>query len=194
MSAQQTDRSGGGVLALLVSFVGAAGVAASLTCVYLGMRDVMVSNGGFCAQGGPYQINPGQICDNGDIWLLMGGVFAGLFFAAVLLAGSRWYGVGAAGVGLLIWAALFGALGWNFIQLGFDPPANMSSGVGWIICGIVFWVMALGGLIPGLWLLGQSFKDASSPDAGRSVFSEPLVRADVTLERQASSADGGEDG
>jgi hypothetical protein len=174
----------GGVFALLLVFVGAAGFAASLTTVYRGMRNVMLESGGFCASGGPYQINPGQVCSSGQGALLIGGVVAGLVFAGILIAGSGWYGGGRlAGVGLLLWAALFGALGWNFLQLGFDPPAQMNGAIGWIVSGVVFWLMALGGLIPGLISLASYFKNADRPPAESSSFREPLVRANVEFTR-----------
>lgn len=164
--------------------IGAAGFAASLTALYMAMRDLMVNSGGFCASGGPYQINPGQVCESGQIGLLMGGVFGLLIFGGLLVAASGWFGGWRlSGVGLLLWAALFGALGWNFIDLGLNPPENMSGAVGWIICGVVFWLMALGGLIPGLLAIGSSFKNADKPDAEVSSFKEPLVRANVAFTR-----------
>lgn len=177
-------KSGGGLLALFAVFVGAAGFAASLTAVYRGMRSVMIESGGYCASGGPYQINPGQVCSSGQVGLLMGGVFVGLVFAGVLIAASGWYGgTRLAGVGLLCWAALFGALGWNFLELGLEPPPQVSGGLGWIICGVVFWLMALGGLIPGLMAIASWFKNSDRPEAETSAFKQPLVRANVQFNR-----------
>lgn len=176
--------SGGGLPSLLLVVLGAAGFAASLTAVYRGMRDVMVNSGGYCASGGPYQINPGQVCQSGQVWLLMGGVFAGLFFAAVLVGASgRWGGWRLSGVGLLMWAALFGSLGWNFIDLGVDPPPNTGGAAGWIFCGVIFWLMALGGLIPGVIAVVSYFRNADKPESVSSSFSPPLVRANVDFER-----------
>jgi hypothetical protein len=178
------ERSGGGALALISAFVGAAGFAASLTAVYRGMRSVMVDQGGFCASGGPYQINPDQVCATGQIWLLMGGIFAGLVFAGLLVAASAWWGgTSLAGVGLILWAALFGALGWNFIDLGLNPPEQLDGAVGWIVCGVVFWLMALGGLIPGAMALAGYFRNADRPEAERSSVKERLVRANVAFTR-----------
>lgn len=177
-------RAGGGLPSLLLVVLGAAGFAACLTCVYRAMRDVMVGSAGFCASGGPYQINPGQECQSGQIWLLMGGIFIGLLFAGILVGASgRWGGWRLSGVGLLMWAALFGALGWNFLELGFDPPPNTGGAVGWIICGVVFWLMALGGLIPGLMALVSYFRTADQPEHASSSFAQPLVRANVDFER-----------
>jgi hypothetical protein len=169
-------------LALAGVFIGAAGFAASLTAVYRAMRDLMVNSGGFCASGGPYEIAAGHQCGTGQTVLLIGGIFAMLLFGAVLLGSTGWWGGGSImGVGLLMWAALFGALGLNFIQLGFNPPRNMSGAGGWIVCGIVFWLMALGGLIPGLMALAKSFKNEADPAA--TTFTPPLVRANVNFQR-----------
>jgi hypothetical protein len=178
------EKKGGGALALAAVFVGAVGFAACLVCVYRGMRDVMVSNGGYCASGGPYAINADQVCSSTDVWLLMGGIFAGLFFAAVLVGGTAAYSDdGIAGVSLLLWAALFGALGFNFIQLGFNPPDGVSGGTGWIVCGVLFWAMALGGLIPGLMFIAGNFRSPEQKAKDPSNFDAPLVRANVPFVR-----------
>lgn len=176
--------NGGGAIALVAVFVSAAGFAAALTGVYRAMRDLMINSGGACASGGAYQINPGQVCSTGQTLLLIGGILGGLVFAAGLVAASSWYGGWRlSGIGLLLWAALFGTLGWNFLQLGFNPPANMSGAGGWIACGIVFWLMALGGLIPGLMALASFFRASAHPEEAKPLFTAPLVRANVNFER-----------
>jgi hypothetical protein len=148
------------------------------------MRDLMINSGGSCASGGPYAINPDQVCSSAQTGLLMGGILGGLLFAALLVGASSWWGgIALSGVGLLLWAALFGTLGFNFIQLGFDPPANMTGGAGWIVCGVIFWLMALGGLIPGLMAVGSYFKNADKPPEEQSTFDAPLVRANVPFVR-----------
>jgi len=183
--AVNSNERGGGPLALAVVFVGAAGFAACLTAVYSAMRDLMINSGGVCASGGPYQINPGQVCSTGQTALLMGGIVGGLIFSGILVGGSSWYGgVKLSGVGLLLWAALFGALGYNFIELGFNPPESLASGAtGWIIAGVVFWLMALGGLIPGLMAIGSYFKDSANPEEAKPIFDAPIVRANVEFVR-----------
>ncbi|MBJ7457780.1 MAG: hypothetical protein JHD02_01195 [Thermoleophilaceae bacterium] len=183
--AATSDERGGGALALAAVFVGAAGFAACLTAVYMAMRDLMINSGGACASGGPYQINPDQVCSTGQTALLMGGIFGGLVFAAILVGASGWYGgVKLSGVGLLLWAALFGALGYNFIPLGLNPPPSLNGGAaGWIISGVVFWLMALGGLIPGLMALASYFKDSANPEEAKPVFDTPIVRANVEFVR-----------
>ncbi|MGH2959664.1 MAG: hypothetical protein ACRDKE_08665 [Solirubrobacterales bacterium] len=183
--AVNSNERGGGPLALAGVFVGAAGFAACLTAVYAAMRDLMINSGGSCASGGPYQINPEQVCSTGQTALLMGGIVGGLIFSGILVGASSWYGgVKLSGVGLLLWAALFGALGFNFLQLGIDPPENLASGAtGWIICGVVFWLMALGGLIPGLMAIGSYFKDSANPEEAKPIFDAPIVRANVEFVR-----------
>jgi hypothetical protein len=162
-------------LALGRVVTGALGVAAAVTCLSLSMRDVMVSNGGFCASGGPYAIAPGHQCDTGAVWPMIAAPWVGLLFAWLLVAASSaWSGGRIAGVGTLLWFALFGVLGWNFLDLGFDPPGP-GSGAGWIVCGVVFWLMALGGLYAALLGLRPYF--APRPDDDRRTRLAPVVRA-----------------
>lgn len=172
-----SDQSGSS-LPLIGVLIGAAGFAASLTAVYRGMRDLMINSGGACASGGPYAIQ--NQCTGDQVTLLMGGIFAGLFFAGLLAWGSsRYTGGSFLGAGLLMWAALFGALGFNFIQLGFDPPKQMSGAGGWIVSGVVFWLMALGGLVPGIAEVASLMRRGSEPEP--SMFKPPLVRANVPV-------------
>lgn len=180
------DRDGGGPLSLFFVLVGAAGFAGALTCVYSGMRDLMY-DGGSCASGGPYAIQ--NQCDNDQIALLMGGIFAMLIFGGVLMgASSRYGGTSFLGTGLLMWAALFGALGWNFISLGLNPPENVSGAAGWIISGVVFWLMALGGLIPGLLEVKSFVARGDEPEP--SMFETPLVRANAPVAPMAGFPNG----
>ncbi|MBI5311412.1 MAG: hypothetical protein HZB14_10375 [Actinobacteria bacterium] len=173
----ERSRDGGGALSLLFVLVGAAGFAGGLTALYIGMRDLMY-DGGSCASGGPYAIQ--NECTNDQITLLMGGIFVMLIFGGVLMgASSRYGGSSFLGTGLLMWAALFGALGFNFISLGFNPPENMSGAGGWIASGVVFWLMALGGLIPGLAELKSFVARGDEPEP--TMFDAPLVRAKVPV-------------
>jgi hypothetical protein len=125
-----------------------AGLAACITLLFLGMRAVM-DIGGACASGGPFV--PVQPCPEG-VALVMPVGMLGLFgFGALgLVAGAR-LGGGWAGLVLLAWPALFISLGWNFLQYGFAPPADLEPDGGpiwgWVLCGVVFVAM---GAIP-LW-------------------------------------------
>jgi hypothetical protein len=183
MAVNSNDR-GGGLIGLVATFIGAAGFAACLTGVYMAMRDLMINSGGACASGGPYQINPEQVCSTGQTALLMGGIVGGLVFSGILVYGSEKLTGSYLGVGLLLWAALFGALGWNFIELGLNPPESLASGAtGWIICGVVFWLMALPGLLIGLKNVADYFKAAANPEEAKPIFDAPIVRANVEFVR-----------
>ena len=134
--------------AAIAYLLGIAGLAAGITLVFIGMRAVL-DVGGFCAEGGPYVIE--TPCPEGVALLMPLGIVGGLAAAGVAAgAGSRLGGPWA-GVVLLAWPALFGALGWNFLEYGFNPPGDDPGWAwGWIICGVVFWAMALGPLLIGL--------------------------------------------
>lgn len=171
-------------LALLGVFIGAAGFAGSLTAVYLGMREIMTEVGGSCASGGPYAVT--AECPEGATTLLIVGIFAMIAFGGLFFAATGWHGaVSTIGVALLMWGALFGALGWNFISLSMDPPEFMQSTGGWVVSGVVFWMMALGGLIPGVVALFNSLRgrDEFGQEESATEFKSPIVRANVNFER-----------
>ena len=115
-----------------------------LTLVYESMRAVM-DIGGSCASGGPYEIS--RPCPKGVGWVMpvgiFGMVFAGIFsFLGVFPEGGpRPY--------VFSWSALFLALGWNFLDYGFDSPGG-GTDAGWLVCGFVFVLM---GGVPLLFLL-----------------------------------------
>jgi hypothetical protein len=48
------------------------------------------------------------------------------------------------------WSALFLALGWNFLEYGFDPPDGGTS-ASWLVCGVAFVVMGGVPLVLLLW-------------------------------------------
>jgi hypothetical protein len=138
-----------------------------LTLVYQSMRAVM-DVGGACASGGAYEIR--QQCPKGVGWVMPVGIF-GMFFAGIFTflgvfpdGGPRPY--------VFAWSALFLALGWNFLDYGFDSPApGGGTEAGWIICGVVFVIM---GGVPLLALL--------SPKAARwSLWGPNSQRADDYL-------------
>jgi hypothetical protein len=160
---------------------GAAGVAAALTGLYLGMRELMVEHGGSCASGGPYQVAAGHACD-GRMWVLFAAPVAGLALTALLVSASdSWSDDRISGIGALVWAAMFGALGWNFVNLGLHPPVEMSGTGVWILCGGLFWAMALGGLV----YAGYGMRDyflTSPSDPAPGAAPAPLVRAAVNVQ------------
>ena len=147
--------------------VAAAGVAAGITAVYLGMRDLMVESGGVCASGGPYEI--ANECSSGQIALLFGGIVGMLLFTGLHAAVTHWADGPRIG-----WPAISGVLflvlGWNFIDLGLDPPQDDRTSVGWLVSGVVFWLMAVGFLAPAALRAAEWLRRGGEPE-------EPLFRA-----------------
>ncbi len=143
------------VIAWIVIAAGTAGAVACLVAFSRAMRSVMVEAGGFCASGGPYVI--ANECDEGTITILMVAVPLGLLFMGIRALFTTW--VRGPGIGLFpAMGIMFAVLGWNFIQLGFDPPGDATRSWGWIVSGIAFWVMALGFMIPLIWRIPRWFR------------------------------------
>jgi hypothetical protein len=163
-----------GVVGPAGAVLGAAGFVACLALAYAQMRAVMVDVGGFCASGGPYEI--ASECDDEQVALLIGGILGMVACWGIFAGFAAWAGWATLWGSLLFWAALFGALGWNFIDLGLDPPDGSGSAWGWIVSGAVFWLMALGGLIPALAMAVGWFRarGRQQPPAR-----DPVVRATV---------------
>lgn len=120
----------------LATFVGLAGVTVALVWLYESMRAVMAI-GGSCASGGPYVI--ATPCPHGTAFTTLGAIFGGLAMTAVytvfgLRQGPR--------VTLLVWSALFGSLGWNFLDFGWHAT-DSSDRTGWLVCAAVFALMGL---------------------------------------------------
>ncbi len=165
-------------LAPLGVLAGAAGFAAGLTCAYVAMRDLMVEKGGACASGGPYAVAAGHECGSEATLLILGIVallvFGGLFAAATSAGGGPGSGMDAS---FLMWAALFGALGFNFLSLGFDPPETMGGAGGWIVAGVMFELMAIGGVVPLIWSAREWIARGGAPE--EPLFKDPIVRAKV---------------
>jgi hypothetical protein len=159
------------LVAALVAFAGATAFTACLLSAVSGMRDVMVTDGGFCASGGPYVIS--HQCSSSDIRLIMIGIFGALIAAAFYAGGTAGLGSRAASAGLLLWAALFGTLGWNFLSTGRHNGAS-----GLLFTGVLFLVMAAGGLLPLLFSLAGDLRKAGRPDPAISGM-QPLVRTAV---------------
>ena len=136
--------------AWLVAAIGIAGVTIGITCLFLGMKDVM-EVGGSCADGGPYVSR--QPCPHGTAALTLLGIFGGLL--ALIPAGYGLNRISGRAVMLVIlaWGGLFGSLGYNFLYYAKNPPPNMSGTAGWWVCGILFIAMALPGIIAPLFAL-----------------------------------------
>ena len=133
---------------MILYLVGVAGLAAGITLLFLGMRAVM-DIGGMCAEGGPYVIQ--TTCPEGTAAATLLGFLIGL--AGVFLAGWKGAAIGERAVAVLFlaWPALFGVLGFNFLQYGLNPPGDEPGWAwGWLICGVVFEAMAFGPLLVGV--------------------------------------------
>ena len=116
--------------------VSLAGVAASLTLLFLGMRSVM-DVGGVCAEGGAFEIR--QRCPEGVPAIFVGAIWGGL----VALGVCMWQAIkhDITNLVALAWPALFLSLSWNFFAYGFDPPGDPGVSWPWLLCGIVMVVI-----------------------------------------------------
>lgn len=137
-----------GVIDVALYLLGVAGLTAALTVLFLGMRAVM-DVGGFCAEGGPYEIQ--THCPEGTAILLPLSIFGGLGAAALMGWKGAQLGSIFGGLVALAWPALFISLGWNFLEYALWPPPPDTGVVwGWLIPGVIFEVM---GIVPLLGLL-----------------------------------------
>lgn len=127
----------------LVALIGAAGLAASMTLLYRAMGVIMETAGAFVAAGGPYEIaHPAP----GWVWVVPVSILSMIVFGGISVwTSSRGWGVNPLG---FAWSVLFISLGWNFLRLGLvDPPEGQGVAWGWIVSGVLFWLM---GLVPAL--------------------------------------------
>ena len=164
------------IVAALVTVAGAAGFTVCLLALYTGARDVMRTDGGFCASGGPYAV--AHQCSGADIRLMMVGILGGLFAVAIYAGGSSALRGRASSAGLLAWTALFGLLGWNFIQQTLHRAPGQGTPAGPLVSGSLFLLMALGGFIPFLAALISDFRSGGRPDSAITAM-QPLVQAAV---------------
>src|SRR5271165_330336 len=124
----------GKVFKLIGSLVGAAGVAACITVLSLGMRSVL-NVGGACASGNsPYVIR--QQCPTGVAWLLPVAIWAGLGFLLLFYLCAPEGGKRCA---ILAWPGLL-SLGLNFLQYGL-PIDGHSIQAGFLVPGVLFMLM-----------------------------------------------------
>jgi hypothetical protein len=156
---------------VLLVIVATFGLSVCITLIWLGMRAVM-DIGGACAEGGPFV--PVQPCPEGAPAALTLGMLGIFGFGALGLWAGAQIGGGWAALPLLAWPALFGSLGWNFLEYGltFEEGAIIW---GWVIPGVVFILMAV---IP-LWFV-WSARASSVPinarfglPAGREAATDP---------------------
>ena len=120
-------------------------LALCITSLFLAMRELM-EIGGSCGQGGPDC--PGATAATIPLSIIVG---LGAAFASVFLSLAAGLPVLAG----LAWPALFCSLGWNFLEYAFDTEAGGVE-VGFLICGILFWVMGAGPLVGTVYALRGS--------------------------------------
>ena len=74
-------------------------------------------------------------------------VFVGIpvLLLAVFAGSALAWTVGAPTLILPMWAALFGSLGWNFLEYAFTPADGVV--IGWLVPGVMFELMALPALV-----------------------------------------------
>jgi hypothetical protein len=138
------------ILAIMLAMLSAAGIAAGTTILYSGMRVIMRTEGGFVAAGGPYEIaHPAPDW----VWLIPLAVMTTIMLVMFNVF-TAWRGQGINLVAVW-WSALFIALGWNFLDFGISSPFGGGIEWGWLIPGVLFWVMGLAPLV----LLGRWFRE-----------------------------------
>ena len=113
-----------------------AGVAASISLLFLGMRAVM-DVGGVCAEGGPFEIR--QQCPEGVTAVILIAIWGGLISAGV----CAWQAVkhDVTNVIAFAWPALIFSLAWNFFEYGLNPPGDSGVSWAWLLCGALFVVV-----------------------------------------------------
>lgn len=121
------------------NWVGFAGswvlLSAGIVWIFTSAIQIM-GVGGFCAEGGPYEIATHCPADsaifmNVGFLAVAAGVLLGIF-------GARGFGVPAHG---FVWSLLFGVMGIAFLISAFLAPSGVS--VAWLICGALFITLAL---------------------------------------------------
>jgi hypothetical protein len=149
------DQDGPRLGAVLRYLVGIAGLAFSLTALWLSMRAVM-DIGGACASGGPYV--PAVECPDVIIALTPLSIFGIFIFGGLAFWGGASLGAGWVGIIALVWPALFLSLGWNFLEYGLNPPGAEPGELewGWLVCAVVFGLMGGGPLLVALWGLREA--------------------------------------
>jgi hypothetical protein len=182
-----TERPAGVPLKVLVlAAVGYGGLAMSITLLSLGMRAVM-EIGGSCGEGGPY-VWAVPACPDAAMPATLGGILGLFVFGALALTYGGRIGGAWAAAPLLGWVALFGALGWNFLDYGlFNPPEGSGVELGLVICGILFLIMAIGPLL--LVMPGGKLEIRSGPAPGGSnTLGTVTLRRSVKSEQDATAA------
>jgi hypothetical protein len=125
-------------------------MATCLTWAFFAMRAVM-NVGGACADGGPYV--SAQPCPDGAALI---AIAIPVMLVTAMVGSVAAISLDAPNLLVPMWGVLFGSLGWNFLDFGITGPNLVW---GWIVCGVVFELMAL----PALLAILASIKNAVLP-------------------------------
>jgi hypothetical protein len=161
-------------LAIAGSAVGAGGFAAFLTVLYKGARS-LEAQGGFCASGGPYQIS--HQCTSGETHQIIFGIVGIMVFGAIYVGLSAVADGPVMVPSCLLWSALFGSLGAGFLIL---PKGEGTDGSNYVV-GIIFLLMAAGGLWPAISASWEWIRRGGEPEHDDRFDQVPLVKAAVAM-------------
>ena len=127
-------------------------LAVGLMWAWLSMRAVM-GVGGSCASGGPYEI--ATPCPDGS-WLI--AIAIPMLIITAMIGSALAISVSAPNLLMPMWFLLFASLGWNFLEYGIRGSVE----VGFIVCGVVFELMAL----PVLFLIPTALRSKTKRTEG----------------------------
>ena len=149
------DRSSPAPGAVARYLIGVAGLAFSLTILWLSMR-LVLDIGGACASGGPYV--PAVECPDAVVALTPLSIFGMLLFGGLAFWGGASLGAAWAGLISLAWPALFLSLGWNFLEFGLNPPGAEPGELAWswLFCAVIFGLMGGVPLLGAIWAIREA--------------------------------------
>jgi hypothetical protein len=171
-------------LRVIAYLAGVAGLAFSITVLWYGMRAVM-DVGGFCASGGPYEID--VVCPDAVIATTPLSIFGGLLAIGLMIWGGSALGGSWIGLAFLAWPALFISLGWNFLQYGFFPPGG-GWVWSWLFCGVLFVLMGAIPLVIAISAMRDGPDGEGRAYASGRVVVRPRPRPPATTEPASASA------
>jgi hypothetical protein len=151
------EQSRRGLTAPVGTVVGVLVLAITLTWIFFSMRAVM-NVGGSCADGGPYVSS--QSCPDGS-WLI--AIAIPLMLITAMAGSAAALSIDAPNLLIPMWGLLFGSLGWNFLEFAFKGNGIVW---GWLVCGVMFWLMAAPAVFGMLVALKNAVIPPSEPVPG----------------------------
>jgi hypothetical protein len=144
------ERTRWSVAAPAATVIGVVVLGITITWSFFSMRSVMTV-GGSCADGGPYVSS--QPCPDGSYLI---AIAVPVMLLTAIFGSAAAVSINAPNLLIAMWAALFGSLGWNFLEFAFSGDGVV---VGWLVCGVMFWLMAA----PAVLLMLAALKTAVLP-------------------------------